>query len=186
MRENNIIQVLPSKLILSLILLLSLTACSSSMKTLKTVPGVDLNRYTGKWYEIARLPNSFETGLVCCTAEYGIRPDGKISVINRGVKETDPAKTSSVTGKAWVPDPGEPGRLKVQFFWPFAAGYYIFHLDEKNYQYALVGTPSRKYLWILARQPQIDEALYRELIDIAKKNDFSVEGVIKVDQSCNR
>ena len=118
-------------MIMSLIIL---TSCSSSMKSLKTVPDVDLNRYTGKWYEIARLPNSFEKGLVCCTAEYALRPDGKISVTNSGVKEDEPGKMSSVNGKAWVPDKNEPGRLKVQFFWPFSGGYYIFHLDEENYQ----------------------------------------------------
>jgi len=154
------------------------------MKTLKTVPGVDFNRYAGKWYEIARLPNSFEKGLICCTAEYTLREDGKITVINTGHKETDPSKSSSVKGKAWVPDINEPGRLKVQFFWPFAAGYYIFHLDEANYQYVLVGNPSRKYLWILARQPEIDESLYSELVEIAKMNGFSVENLIKVWQDC--
>lgn len=175
---------LPSKLILSLILSLTFISCSSSMKTLKTVSEVDLNRYTGKWYEIARLPNSFEKGLVCCTAEYSIRPDGKISVTNRGVKETDPAKTSSITGKAWVPDATEPGRLKVQFFWPFAAGYYIFHLDQENYQYALVGTPSRKYLWVLARTHEIEDSLYNVLVEIAKRNEFDVEILIKVRQDC--
>jgi apolipoprotein D and lipocalin family protein len=161
------------------------TSCSSPMKTLKTVPGVDLNRYSGKWYEIARLPNSFEKGLVCCTAEYGVRPDGKISVINSGIKEDKPGKMSSVKGKAWVPDKNEPGRLKVQFFWPFAGGYYIFHLDTTNYQYVLVGNPSRKYLWILARKPEIEDSLYKELVEIARKNDFEVEKLLKVHQSCN-
>jgi apolipoprotein D and lipocalin family protein len=166
------------------ILLIILTSCASNMKTLKTVPEVDLNRYTGKWYEIARLPNSFEKGLVCCTAEYGLRADGKISVTNSGVKEVS-GKVSSVTGKAWVPDPAEPGRLKVQFFWPFAGGYYIFHLDQLNYQYVLVGSPSRKYLWILTRQPEIDESLYNELVEIARKNEFAVDKLIKVRQDCN-
>jgi apolipoprotein D and lipocalin family protein len=176
------------KKLLSLVyftLLIIFTSCSSQMKTLKTVPEVDLNRYTGKWYEIARLPNSFEKGLVCCTAEYGLRADGKISVTNSGVKE-DSDKVSSVTGKAWVPDPAEPGRLKVQFFWPFAGGYYIFHLDQENYQYALVGTPSRKYLWILAREPKIDDSLYLELMGIAVKNGFTVEELLKVRQDCNQ
>jgi apolipoprotein D and lipocalin family protein len=154
------------------------------MRTLKTVPEIDLNRYTGKWYEIARLPNSFEKGLVCCTAEYSLRPDGKIKVINSGVKEDDPGKISSVTGKAWQPDKNEPGRLKVQFFWPFAGGYYIFHLDTANYQYVLVGDPSRKYLWILARTPKIGDSLYLELVEIARKNDFTVEKLIKVRQDC--
>ena len=154
------------------------------MKSLKTVPDVDLNRYTGKWYEIARLPNSFEKGLVCCTAEYALRPDGKISVTNSGVKEDEPGKISSVNGKAWVPDKNEPGRLKVQFFWPFAGGYYIFHLDRENYQYALVGTPSRKFLWILARTPEIDASLYQELVYMAGKHEFAVDELIKVRQDC--
>lgn len=182
MRKYIISLVLQLKLILISILIL--TSCSSSMKTLKTVAEVDLNRYTGKWYEIARLPNSFEKGLVCCTAEYSLRPDGKIKVVNSGVKEDNPAKISSVTGKAWVPDPDEPGRLKVQFFWPFAAGYYIFHLDQENYQYVLVGNPSRKYLWILARTPEIEDTLYRELVEVAKKYEFPVEKLIKVNQTC--
>jgi apolipoprotein D and lipocalin family protein len=166
-----------------ILILFILTSCSSPMKTLTTIPGVDINKYSGKWYEIARLPNSFEKGLVCCTAEYGLRDDGKISVINTGRKE-ETGKLKSVKGKAWVPDKNEPGRLKVQFFWPFAGGYYIFYLDKENYQYALVGDPSRKYLWVLARKPGIEDSLYRELIEIARNNDFAVEKVIKVRQDC--
>jgi len=164
--------------------LIMLTSCSQPMKTLTTVPGVDIKKYSGKWYEIARLPNSFEKGLVCCTAEYGLRSDGRISVLNTGIKEDKMGKVSSITGKAWVPDPKEPGRLKVQFFWPFAAGYYIFHLDQENYQYALVGTPSRKYFWLLARSPKIEESLYQELVDVARKNEFAVENLIRVRQDC--
>lgn len=155
------------------------------MKTLTTVRDVDINKYSGKWYEIARLPNSFEKGLVCVTANYGMRDDGKISVINAGRKEDDISKVKSVQGKAWVPDKNEPGRLKVQFFWPFAGGYYIFHLDQENYQYALVGNPSRKFLWILARTPKIEESLYQELLDIARKNEFAIEKLIKVRQDCD-
>jgi apolipoprotein D and lipocalin family protein len=153
------------------------------MKKLTTVPNVDIMKYSGKWYEIARLPNSFEKGLVCCNAEYGLREDGKISVINTGKKE-DSGKTKSIKGKAWIPDKNEPGRLKVQFFWPFAGKYYIFHLDKENYQYALVGDPSRKYFWMLARTPQIKDSLYLELVEVARKNEFAVEKVIKVRQDC--
>lgn len=156
------------------------------MKTLTTVPDVDITKYSGKWYEIARLPNSFEKGLVCVTAEYGLREDGKISVINAGQKEDEPGKVKSVTGKAWVPDKNETGRLKVQFFWPFAGGYYIFHLDKENYQYALVGDPSRKYLWILARSPVIEESLYQQLVEIARRNEFATEKLLRVRQDCNR
>jgi len=155
------------------------------MKTLTTVPDVDISKYSGKWYEIARLPNSFEKGLVCVTAEYGLRDDGKISVINTGRKEDNIGKIKSVKGKAWAPDKNELGRLKVQFFWPFSGGYYIFHLDQENYQYALVGDPSRKYLWLLARTPQIKDSLYFELVEVARKHDFAVEKVIKVRQDCN-
>ncbi|MBW6459913.1 MAG: lipocalin family protein [Bacteroidales bacterium] len=167
-----------------LITFIILTSCSSSMKKLTTVPDVDIQSYTGKWYEIARLPNSFEKGLICVTAEYSLRDDGKITVINAGHKESDPAAAKSIRGKAWVPDKNEPGRLKVQFFWPFAAGYYIFHLDRENYQYALVGNPSRKFLWILAREPQMEEALYQELVDVAQENGFAVEKLLWVKQDC--
>ena len=168
-------------IILSLIIL---TSCSSSMKKLTTVPDVDIQRYTGKWYEIARLPNLFEKGLICITAEYSLRDDGKITVMNAGHKESEPAEVKSIRGKAWVPDKNEPGRLKVQFFWPFAAGYYIFHLDREHYQYALVGNPSRKFLWILAREPQMEEELYNELVEVARLKDFEVDKLIKVKQDC--
>ena len=171
-------------LYIPLSILMLITSCASDMKTLKTVSEVDLSRYAGKWYEIARLPNSFEKGLICITAEYSLREDGKVTVINSGRKEEDPSKVSSVKGKAWRPDPNEPGRLKVQFFWPFAGGYYIFHLDEKHYQYVLVGNPSRKFLWILSRTPVMDESLYNQLIGIARDNGFETSSLIKVRQDC--
>lgn len=164
--------------------ILLLASCSAPMKKLTTVPDVDINKYTGKWYEIARLPNSFEKGLICVTAEYTLRPDAKITVINEGHREDTPGKISSIKGKAWIPDETEPGRLKVQFFWPFSSGYYIFHLDKENYQYALVGTPSRKFLWILSRKPVMEEELYRELVRVAKENHFDTDRLIKVKQDC--
>jgi lipocalin len=174
------------KRILPFILALMVTSCSSQMKPLKTVPDVDLNRYTGKWYEIARLPNSFEKGLECVTAEYSLRDDGKITVLNSGKKETDRSVTKTAKGKAKVPDPNEPGRLKVTFFWPFYGDYYIFHLDRENYQYALVGDPSRKYMWVLARNPHMPDTLYSELLEIARENEFAVEELLKVRQDCWR
>lgn len=155
------------------------------MKNLTTVPDVNIQQYAGKWYEIARLPNNFEKGLVCVTAEYKLRDDGKITVINAGRKEGDPEQLKSIRGKAWVPDPSEPGRLKVQFFWPFAAGYYIFHLDRENYQYALVGTPSRKFFWILAREPKMEEELYHELVEVARLNGFDADKIVRVRQDCD-
>jgi lipocalin len=154
------------------------------MKTLRTVENVDLNRYIGRWYEIARLPNRFEKGLICVTAEYSFRKDGKIQVLNSGHKEENPAKKSTAKGKAWVPDPAEPGRLKVQFFWPFSGGYYIFHLDTTNYDYALVGSPDRKYFWLLSRKPSISNDLYERLMDIAAENGFATDEFYKTPQVC--
>jgi len=160
-------------------------SCNSEMRNLKTVEDVKLNRYLGKWYEIARFPNSFEKGLICTTAEYSLREDGKIKVVNTGRKESDPSKVKSSTGKAWFPDKDKTGQLKVQFFWPFSGNYYIFHLDKENYQYALIGEPSRKYFWILSRTPQIDDKLYEELLSIAKANDFDIDKVYKTPQDCD-
>jgi apolipoprotein D and lipocalin family protein len=156
------------------------------MKPLLTVPGVDLEKYSGKWYEIARLPNSFEKGLFCVTAEYSLRDDGKINVLNSGRKENNPLKIKTARGKAKIPDKNEPGRLKVTFFWPFYGDYYIYHLDKENYQYALVGDPSRKYMWVLARNPHMNDSLYSELLAIARKNGFAVEDLMKVPQDCWR
>ena len=174
------------KKILPFILVLVISACSTQMKTLETVRNVDLERYTGKWYEIARLPNSFEKGLVCVTAEYSLRDDGKIDVLNSGRKESDTSIKKTAKGKAKVPDPAEPGRLKVTFFWPFYGDYYIFHLDQNDYRYALVGDPSRKYMWVLARSPFMDDKLYGELLELAREKEFPVENLLKVSQECWR
>ena len=86
-------------------------------------------------------------------------------------------------GVAWVPDSTEPGRLKVSFFRPFYGRYYIIALD-KDYKYALVGNPSREYLWILARTKSLDSSIYNELLNTAKQNGFAIEKLIKIDQSC--
>lgn len=167
-----------------LFLILLLTNCSDDMKPLNTVVHVDIDRYLGKWYEIARLPNSFEKGLICCTAEYSIREDGKIKVLNSGHPENNPEKIETATGKAWLPDANITSRLKVQFFWPFRGDYYIFHLDD-DYQNVLVGAPNRKYLWLLSRTPVIEDTLYYELMEIAKTNDFDVSDIYKTPQTCN-
>jgi apolipoprotein D and lipocalin family protein len=164
-------------------IMISLFSCSSH-KDLPTVKSVELEKYTGLWYEIARLPNSFEKGLKCTTAEYEIMKNGKIQVINTGYKIENDSEKKQAKGKAWVPDKSEPGRLKVSFFWPFSGDYYIIHLDE-NYQYVLVGSPSREYLWILARNKSISQSVKDELIAHAKKYDFNTDNLIWVEQDCN-
>ena len=160
-----------------------LMACQNN-KDLPTIKDFDLEKYLGIWYEIARLPNRFEKGLDCCTAEYSLKENGKIKVVNRGRKLSDNGKFKSATGTAWIPDENFPGRLKVRFFWPFSGNYYIIELD-KHYQYVLVGDPSRKYLWILSRKNALDEETYTYLEQIAAKNGFNVEMLMKVNQDCD-
>ncbi len=149
---------------------------------LPTVEKVDLNRYSGLWYEIARLPNSFEKGLECVTATYTLKPNGKVEVLNKGFSAKKGAFKSS-KGRAWVPDGNFPGRLKVSFFWPFAGNYYIISLDP-DYQYALVGDPSREYLWVLSRTNKLDEAIYAELLSTARTHGFATDQLLRVQHNC--
>lgn len=147
-------------ILLLVALLLGAGGCSASgalpgAAPLTSVESLDVDRYLGTWYEIARYPTSFQTGLVGVTAEYARRDDGAIQVTNRGLVETLDGKEKSARARAWVPDDAQPGRLKVQFFWPLAANYWVIALDE-DYQWAVVGEPGRRYLWILSRTPQMD------------------------------
>jgi apolipoprotein D and lipocalin family protein len=121
---------------------------------------VDLVRYMGTWHEIAKFPNSFQRGCLCTTATYTLRPDGKVSVTNRC--GTSGGKGKESRGWAKVADPVTNAKLKVTFFWPFFGDYWILDLDP-DYRHVLVGTPNRKYLWILAREPRMDEATYQTL-----------------------
>lgn len=155
----------------------------SSQKVPNVVSAVDLNRYTGTWYEIARLPFSFEKNLKCTTATYTLREDGKISVLNQGHFITDPGKKSSAKAVAWIPDKNVPAKLKVQFFWPFRGNYWILDLD-KDYKYVLVGDPSLKYLWILCREKKMDESTYNMLLKKATDNGYDVKPIIRVAHDC--
>ena len=161
-----------------------LGACEKKA-ALPTIDTIDINMYAGTWYEIERLPNRFEKDLNCVSATYTLREDGKIDVLNRGQKISDPGTFKEIKGMAWQPDKGKPGALKVRFFWPFAGDYYIIELSPL-YQYALVGDPSRKYLWILSRAVSLDETTIRELKDKAKSLGFNTDEMIVVDQECNK
>ncbi len=147
-----------------------------------TVKELDIKKYMGKWYEIARLPNSFEKGLVGVTATYSIRKDGKISVLNQGYKNDLNGKLKTAKGKAKVPDINDPGKLKVSFFLFFYADYYIMELDTVSYQWVLVGSTSDRYLWILSRTPQLDKEVYAMLVKKAKKRGYDTDRLIKVKQ----
>lgn len=170
------------KILILILVMINIVSCKKT-QNLTTVNTVDLYKYSGTWYEIARLPNRFEEGLTCCTATYTLKENGNIEVLNQGILLKNPNKKSKATGKAWVPDSAYPGRLKVQFFWPFAGDYYIISLD-KNYQYVLVGSPNRKFLWVLSKTKQLDETVYLKLIEIAKENGFDINSIIKVSQDC--
>jgi apolipoprotein D and lipocalin family protein len=160
-----------------------LFSCKKGTIDLPVVREVDIEKYSGTWYEIARLPNSFEKGLKCVTATYTLREDGKIEVINRGHKTGKPGKISKIKGVARIPDKNQPAKLKVTFFWPFSGNYYIIELD-KDYRYALVGEPSRKYLWILARDKKLDMKIYESLLKKAEEMGFDSKSVIRTDQDC--
>ena len=124
---------------------------------------VDLNRYLGKWYEIASYPTWFQRGCTASTAEYALLPDGKIEVINRCRSDRTDGPVKESKGKAEVVDPNTNAKLKVWFFWPFKGNYWIIDLDD-TYQWAVVGEPKRKYLWILSRTPTMEESLYQEIV----------------------
>jgi apolipoprotein D and lipocalin family protein len=174
--------------VLSAVLLLPvLMTAASEKKTLDTVSEVDLKRYTGKWYEIARLPNSFEkkcAGNV--TAEYRLLDDGKIEVTNT-CKETN-GELSVARGKARVADEKTNAKLEVRFapaflsFLPFVWGdYWIVDLGA-NYEYSVVGSPDRKYFWILSRTPEIDDAKYQELLRLAQEKGFDASKIVRTKQ----
>ena len=157
---------------------------ANSQKSPSVVSSVDMNRYKGLWYEIARLPNFFERKLKCTSATYTLRDDGRITVLNKGNYLSDPKKSTSSTGVAWIPDKKYPAKLKVQFFWPFSGDYWIIDLD-KEYKYVLVGGPSAKYLWILAREKRMDDTTYNMLLQKAVENGYDVKTIIRVEQDCD-
>ena len=142
---------------------------------LQVVPHVELKRYLGKWYEIAHLPARFQEGCTDTTATYTLSEDGSISVLNECTRN---GKVKRAKGKAKVVDKNSGAKLKVSFFWPFYGDYWIINLG-KDYDYAVVGTPNRKYLWILSRTPQMDDKLFSQLIESAKSKGFDVKSLIK-------
>lgn len=165
------------------VLLLMSFGCKgeSGMIDKTVVKNLDLERYLGKWYEIARYDHRFERGLVGVTATYSMRKDGKIKVVNSGYKGTLEGERSEAIGKAKIPNPQIPSKLKVSFFWIFYGDYFVLELDE-NYQWAVIGSSSDKYLWILSRTPQLDENLYKEILNKISARGYDVKKLIEVKQ----
>jgi apolipoprotein D and lipocalin family protein len=144
---------------------------------LETASDVDLQRYLGRWHEIARLPQSFQRGCVCTTAEYSITQNGNIKVLNHCRLNSPTGKIKSAEGQARVVQGSNNSKLRVSFFRPFYGKYWILERAE-DYSYAVVGHPNRKYLWILSRTPQMDTALLNGIIDRARKNGFDTGSLI--------
>ncbi|OUJ72864.1 lipocalin family protein [Hymenobacter crusticola] len=148
---------------------------------LPVVPHVDLKRYMGVWYEIARLPARFEKNCEHVTASYHLRPDGKVNVFNTCHKNDVNGPADTAKGLARVVDPKTNAKLKVQFFWPFEGDYWILELDP-HYRFAVVGEPGRKYLWVLSRTPQLERSIRDRLIVKAHELGFPVENLIYTGQ----
>ncbi len=167
--------------LLALLSTLTLGGCLGMPKNVQPVTGFELNRYLGKWYEIARLDHSFERGMERVTAEYSLREDGGVAVKNRGFL-TAKQEWKEAAGKAFfVEEPGA-GYLKVSFFGPFYGSYVIFELDKEQYQYAFVAGPDHSYLWLLARTPTVDKELLARFVEQARQRGFNISKLLYVQQ----
>jgi len=158
---------------------LALVACTGAPEGVPVVRNFELDRYLGTWYEIARLDHSFERGLEKVTANYSLREDGGVHVVNRGYDASGGAWDEAV-GKAYFVGSEDTGQLKVSFFGPFYGGYNIVELDHENYEYSLVAGPNRSYLWILARTPDLDRAVVDKLVARASELGFATDELIFV------
>ncbi|NIO43309.1 MAG: lipocalin [Burkholderiales bacterium] len=163
----------------TLVLISAVSACTGVPKDVVPVKGFELERYLGKWYEIARLDHRFERGLVNVTAEYTLRDDGGIRVVNRGLR-SDVNEWSEIEGKAYFVGPEDVGHLKVSFFGPFYASYVVFGLDEQDYQYAFVSGNSTSYLWLLSRTPAASDEVLALFKARALELTFNLESLIYV------
>ncbi len=159
-----------------------LAGCTGVPEGITPVSNFQLDRYLGKWYEIARLDHSFERDMSDVSAVYSLHPDGGVRVINRGYRID---KWKSVEGKAELIDPElKPaiGSLKVSFFGPFYGGYHIIALDP-DYRWSMVAGPDRDYLWILARERSLPPAIQMQLVETAKRLGFDTDKLIWVGQT---
>lgn len=164
---------------LLLLLLPALTGCLGMPAGVSPVQPFELNRYLGTWYEIARLDHSFERGLEQVSAEYSLRDDGSIRVVNRGFSpETSTWKEAK--GRAYFARKPDEGYLKVSFFGPFYGSYVVFGLDQAAYQYAFVSGPDTSYLWLLAREPEVPPYVIDEFRQRAGAAGFDVNQLIFV------
>jgi apolipoprotein D and lipocalin family protein len=159
---------------------LLLVGCTGRPDGVDPVHPVDARRYAGEWFEIMRLDHSFERGLGNVTATYTLRDDGSVGVLNRGFDRQN-CRWKEAEGRAVFQGATDTASLSVTFFWPFAGGYHVFALDQKEYGWAMVSGPSHSYLWILARRPDLAPELRNDLVGRARGLGFPVDELILVD-----
>ena len=175
-------RVRPAISLLLWFLLLLLASCATRGGVPPAVvPQVDLNRYMGVWYEIARFPFQVQEGCFATTATYALRPDGTVSVLNQCRKGSFEGQLSTAEGTARVVDATTNAKLTVTFFWPFSGDYWIIDLG-KDYEYAVVSVPSRQYLWILSRTPVLSEGVYNTILERLSGQGFDVRRLVKTPQ----
>lgn len=161
-----------------------ISACSTTLDAdVIPVSGFESDRYLGQWYEIARIENRFEKGLSDVTANYSMREDGGIKVLNKGYNSKK-NKWKEAVGKAYFVDNKNKGHLKVSFFGPIYGPYVVFELDQ-NYQYSFVTNHNKKYLWLLSRTPTINESVKQKFLNRINRMGFETEELIWVQQSRN-
>lgn len=165
----------------SIILLLSWVMAGTGIDN-HTVKKVELERYMGVWYEIARFDHRFERGLVGPTAEYSLKSNGKIRVVNRGYKEKLTGKLKTARAKAYIPDLSDPGKLRVSFFPFIYSDYYILELDSVHYDWVLVGSSSPDYLWILSRKPCPSAEVLSHILTKARARGYNVNNLFFPEQ----
>jgi apolipoprotein D and lipocalin family protein len=155
-----------------ILIMISLTSCKEDYPPLETVPYVDIKKYLGTWYEIASFPNSFQKDCTGTTANYTLKSDGEVSVVNQCYKFKPDGEESIAKGIAQVVDTSTNSKLRVSFFWPFFGDYWIIDLAD-DYSYAVVGNPSREYLWILSRTRVMNEKVYNAILERVKAKGFN-------------
>lgn len=169
------------KRILILTILLIPGGCLGMPQSVQPVNDFKLNKYLGKWYEIARLDHSFERGLSQVTAEYSLRSDGGVSVLNRGFSAEEQEWKEAV-GKAYFVNQESEGYLKVSFFGPFYGSYVVFEIEQENYDFSFVSGPNNDYLWLLSRTPKVSQEVIKKFEKISKEHGFDIDEIIYVEQ----
>lgn len=168
------------KILITFLMLFSLVSCSSIPTDIKPVSGFEVERYMGKWYEIARLDHRFERGMEQVTAMYSLIEDGTVRVVNKGFV-TKKDKWKDAVGKARFADDAGKGHLEVSFFGPFYGAYVIFELDKENYHYSFI-TGSADTLWLLSRTPTVSDDLRQKFLDTVSKFGYNTDELIFVNQ----